>query len=142
MPAYCFALDEPRFGKALAAIILPACHVAGPAYDSTHHRAPVPVEVGDRGLAPYEARVVIGADQRDVLRYSEAPPGKIVVGSVVEIRFVEDESGGRGWAEQRIEGAFEAFLALLPIGNIELSGGDTGGFKFVKESSETTSGLW
>ncbi len=46
----------------------------------------------------------------------QAEPGEVEVSRVEEKRFVEDQGGGRGRPEQRVEDAPEALPALLLVG--------------------------
>ena len=57
------ALDELRFGEALPPVIFALSHVVRPAHDPAQHRAVVPADVGDRGLAPDKIRIGVGAEQ-------------------------------------------------------------------------------
>ena len=90
------ALDELGLGEARAAVVLAAGHVVGPAHNAPHHRAGVPTDVSDRRLEPGEGRVGLAANERNVLRCQDAPPGEVLLGSGEDGCLVDDQRGGWG----------------------------------------------
>lgn len=54
--------DKLGLGEALAAIVLAAGYVVGPACHASHHRAVVPANVGDGRFTPGEGWIGIRAD--------------------------------------------------------------------------------
>ena len=86
--------DELGFGERLAEIFFSAAHVVDPLHDSANNGAMIPSDVGDRGMAPDEGGILIGADERNIVGNTEAFFREIVVGRVEEKWLVDNERGG------------------------------------------------
>ncbi len=56
------AIDELRLGVGLAQVFLTASHIVDPPQDAAYHKAVVPADMSDRGVAPDEGGVGVGAD--------------------------------------------------------------------------------
>lgn len=89
--------------------------------------------MGDRRLAPSEVRVVIGADQRNILRHAQASLGQIVERRVEEERFFDNQRGRRRGAEKRVQQCHKSLLALLPIRQVEGTRRNAVGCQLIEE---------
>ena len=67
------ALDEFSIEDGLPQVFLATSNIGSPSHDPSYHRAAVPADVGDRRFAPGERWGVVGANQRDVVWYADAP---------------------------------------------------------------------
>ena len=85
--------------------------IVGPADDATNDGTIVPADVGNRRLAPGKTGVVVGANQRDILRHLQAPLAEMLIAGVEFKRFIENQSRRRGGAtKKRIKEALKALL--------------------------------
>ena len=90
-------------------------HVVHPAHGPVHHRAVVPVEMGDGRPAPGEGRIGIRADQRDLSRCEDSVLSEMVLGGVEEERLVNDQGRGRSDAKQFVQQAVKPLGRIVPI---------------------------
>ena len=56
------SIDELRLGVGLAQVFLAASHIVDPSQDAAYHKAVVPADMSDRGVAPDVGGVRVGAD--------------------------------------------------------------------------------
>ena len=89
------SFDKLSWDQALALIFNTSAYFVDPLDYAAHQREDVKADVGDRGTAPFENRVGVTADERDVLRYQNAPVSEILLGGDEVRHLGEDQRGGR-----------------------------------------------
>jgi hypothetical protein len=93
------------------------------------------VDVGDGWFAPGEMRVVVRADQRDVLRHPQPPALKELLRRIQQRCLLEDQGGGRCYFEQRIEYLMETLGAVIPVGQVVGAGRDAVRLEFLEKGA-------
>jgi hypothetical protein len=108
------ALDELGFDPRLAAIFLSLADVIDPAHDAVHHRAAAPADMRNRWTTRLEMRVVVDADQGEILRHPDTPVEQKVERCEIVGAGAGDDRGGWRDLERRVKVGIQTFESSLP----------------------------
>lgn len=133
------AFHEFCFGEALAAVYFSCRDLRRPAPDLSEDLPGFPCEVGDAGVCPGEGRVVVDADQRDMLWSKDTAAGEVLLDSGEEKGLVDDQRGRRGYAEEGIEATTQAVRSILPVGQVICTCGNSVCFQLSQETGAESS---
>ena len=90
------------------AVIPAAGHIVRPSYHPAHDRPGIPMDVGDRRLAPGESRVGIGANQGNIPGRQNASSGQMELRCDEQRHLIEDQCGRWSVQEEGVETLMEA----------------------------------
>ena len=125
----------------MAEVFFAAADVVDPLHRPADNRAAFPFDVCYRGLAPGEGRIVVSADEGDVVWDPQTSVGERVIGCIEEERFVDNERGGRSGAEKGVKNSAKSFPTFLPVREMEFAGLNFGVFEGIQKCLFQISGL-